>query len=192
MNQSKAYQTWISAGYELFSQEGYEGIQIERLARIVDLNKSGFYHYFGNRDTYFKHLMKHHLHYAGILVETVQSIRSFVPEYIQFLNSFRTPVLAQMQLMRENHHPLFAKTFDDVNKIVDVALLPIWAEFIGIPENPALALRYFEFFRDMFYARMNKHNLSYEMMHSICLEAKDICLAFKNSENSKVISVTSA
>jgi len=192
MSRSNAHQVWIDAGYDLFAQEGYDGIQIERLARIVGLNKSGFYHYFGDRETYFQHLMQHHLLNADKVVEAVQSIHNFVPEYIQFLDSFRTPVLAHMQLVRENHHPLFAYTFEEVNKKVDRAILPLWAVFIGLPENLDLAFRYFELFRDMFYARLNKHNLNYEMMFSICMEAKDICHEFRNSYRGAVMAAKSA
>lgn len=181
MSKSKAYQAWIDAGYDLFAQEGYDGIQIERLARIVDLNKSGFYHYFGDRDTYFKHLMQHHLKNADLLVEAFQSIHSFVPDYIQLLANFSTPILVQKQLARESHHPLFATTFMEVNKKTDPTILPLWADFIGIPEHPALTFRFFEFFRDMFFVRVNKHNLNFEFIHALCMEAKDIYHGFRNS-----------
>jgi AcrR family transcriptional regulator len=192
MSKSKAYQAWIEAGYDLFSQEGYDGIQIERLARIVDLNKSGFYHYFGDRETYFKHLMQHHLNNADLQVKDVQSLHNFIPGYIQYMLHFSTPVLVNMQLVRESHHPLFATTFVEVNKKVDPATLPLWADFIGIPENPGLAFRYFEFFRDMFYARLNKDNLNYEFIHATCMEAKDICYEFKNSYRSAIMTVKTA
>ncbi len=192
MSKSKACQAWIDAGYNLFAQEGYDGIQIERLARIVDLNKSGFYHYFADRDTYFKHLMQQHLNNADLQVEVVQSIPNFIPDYIQYLLHFSTPVLVNMQLVRESHHPLFATSFSAVNKKVDPATLPLWADFIGIPENPGLAFRYFEFFRDMFYARLNKNNLNYEFIHATCMEAKDICYEFRNSYRRAGLSAKSA
>jgi AcrR family transcriptional regulator len=193
MSKSNAYEAWINAGYDLFSQEGYDGIQIERLARMIDLNKSGFYYYFGNRDTFFQHLMQHHLRHADALVEAVGSMDQFVPQYIQLLADFPTPVLVHMQLARENHLSLFAATFADVNKKVGAAVLPLWAAFIETSENPHLAFRYYELFRDMLYARMNKHNLSYEFIHAICMEAKDICHGFKNSYRNDVrITVKSA
>ena len=192
MSKSNAYQAWINAGYELYAREGYEGIQIERLARIVDLNKSGFYHYFGNRDTYFQHLMQRHVQHADSLVGAVRSMDNFVPQYIQLLAAFPTPVLVHMQLGRENHLSLFASTFADINKKVGAAVLPLWAEFIETSENPNLAFRYYELFRDMLYARMNKHNLSYEYIHGICMEAKDICFGFKNSYRSAMIRAKSA
>ena len=45
-------QRWMNEGYDLFAREGPEGIQVERLARVLGLNKSGFYHHFGDRNTY--------------------------------------------------------------------------------------------------------------------------------------------
>jgi AcrR family transcriptional regulator len=61
MKNTKNLSTWLDTGYELFAREGLEGIQIERLARIVGLNKSGFYHYFGNLEIYRHELVKSHV-----------------------------------------------------------------------------------------------------------------------------------
>jgi len=33
---------WIKAGYKLLGKEGVDGVKVERLARILQLNKSGF------------------------------------------------------------------------------------------------------------------------------------------------------
>ncbi len=38
---------WIKAGYALLATDEIDGINIERLARALNVNKSGFYHYFG-------------------------------------------------------------------------------------------------------------------------------------------------
>ncbi|HMG91387.1 MAG TPA: helix-turn-helix domain-containing protein [Chryseolinea sp.] len=37
---------WLKAGYKLLGREGMEGVKIERIARVLNLNKSGFYYYF--------------------------------------------------------------------------------------------------------------------------------------------------
>jgi hypothetical protein len=47
------------AGYELLSTDGMEGIKVERLARNLALNKSGFYHYFKAMDVFVKSLLRH-------------------------------------------------------------------------------------------------------------------------------------
>ena len=48
MEKHKNSSVWTEEGYRLFAKEGLDGIQVERLARILSLNKSGFYHYFGD------------------------------------------------------------------------------------------------------------------------------------------------
>jgi AcrR family transcriptional regulator len=192
ITKSKAYNTWIKVGYELFAQEGPEGIQIERLARILDLNKSGFYHYFGNHDSYFQHLMQHHLLQVDLMVEKIQSTQDFMPECIQFLAESSIPILVQKQLQRACHSPLFAKTFTEVNAIVDPVILPLWADFIEITDNPTLAFQYFEFVRDIFYARVTPATLSFEFIFDICMQAKEISNGLKNTYSGVVITKHSA
>jgi AcrR family transcriptional regulator len=192
ITKSKAYNTWIKVGYELFAQEGPEGIQIERLARILDLNKSGFYHYFGNHDSYFKHLMQHHLLQVDLMVEKIQSTQDFMPECIQFLADSTIPVLVHRQLQRSCHIPLFAKTYKEVNDKVDPVILPLWIDFIEIPDNPTLALQYLEFVRDTFYARVTPGTMNFEFIFDLCMQAKEICNGIKNSYCHVVITKHSA
>lgn len=192
INKSKAYNTWIKVGYELFAQEGPEGIQIERLARILDLNKSGFYHYFGNHNTYFQHLMEHHLLEADSLVEKLQSIRNFIPECMQLLADSSIPILVQKQLQRACHISLFAKTYEKVNNRVDPVLLLLWMDFIEMPDNPTLALQYLEFVRDTFYSRVTPGTLSFEFIFDVCMQAKEVCDGFKNSYSGVVVNRHSA
>lgn len=191
IKKSKAYNAWIKVGYELFAQEGPEGIQIERLARILDLNKSGFYHYFGNHDTYFEHLMQHHLLQANLLVENIRSSRNFIPECIQFLAESSIPILVQKQLQRACHISLFARTYEEINNKVDPAILTQWIDFIEIPD-PTLALQYLEFVRDTFYARVTTDTLSFEFIFDICMQAKEICNGLKNSYSSVIVTKHSA
>ena len=60
MEKAKNSSVWTEVGYNLFAEEGIEGIQVERLARILQLNKSGFYHYFGDIDGYCEELINLH------------------------------------------------------------------------------------------------------------------------------------
>lgn len=189
---SKSYNLWIEAGYELFSLEGPEGIQIERLARILDLNKSGFYHYFGNHDVYYSRLMDYHRQLVNGLEERVRTMNRLIPEGIQLLSEALTPILVQKQLQRASHIPLFALTFKEVNRKVDAAFLPLWSEFIEIPSHPLLALRYLEFVRDIIYARLTPTSLSFEFIFETCMEAKEICQGFIRSCPHETMTMQSA
>lgn len=189
---SKSYNSWIKIGYELFAHEGPEGIQIERLARILDLNKSGFYHYFGNHDTYFEHLMKHHLQEARQMANTLQSMHKAMPGCFQLLVDNSIPILVQKQLQRARHTSLFEKTYEEVNNLVDPVILPFWADFIEIPDNPALALRYLKFVRDLLYVRITPNTLTLEFISTFSQEAKEICDDFRNSYSSVIVTKHSA
>jgi AcrR family transcriptional regulator len=181
MKSAKSYNKWITAGYELFAQEGPEGIQIERLARILDLNKSGFYYYFGNLETYFEHLMHHHLQQAAALVEKVKTIPNFAPEYIHLMSEYTVPVLAHRQLMRSRHIALFSKTYAQVYQMISPAIIPLWAKFIGLSHNTTLASRYLEMVRDVFFSRVTNDTMSFEFITDIAMDAKELCDELRNS-----------
>ncbi len=187
VKKSKSFNAWLRVGYELFAQDGPEGIQIERLARILDLNKSGFYHYFGNHDTYFQHLMSYHKHQAELLVAQIQTTETFMTGSIQYLSDFSTSVLVQKQLQRARHLALFAKTYAEVNNMIDTVTLPLWTDFIEMPDNPPLALLYLEFVRDAFYSRVTPDTLSSEFIFELCMQAKEISQGLKNSYSGMVV-----
>jgi len=170
MNNSKA---WINVGYDLFAQEGYEGLQVERLARILNLNKSGFYHYFGKTTFYQEHLMRHHHEMVDLLVQEIQSIDVFDPDYYYVLTKHSTCVMATMQLLRNRHVPLFEQTYDEVNVKIDRATLPTWSTYVGAPDNPELAFRYLTMIRDLFYARISYERLNVNYLDTLFSDAKN-------------------
>ena len=183
MSRSKSYQKWIDAGYDLFAQEGNEGIQIERLARITELNKSGFYHYFGELDIFFEHLMLHHRETTDLFRKEIDTCLTFDPDYINLLVKHKITVLAQNQLVRNRHIKLFLDVYNEVNVKVDKAVLRIWASFLGIPERPEVALHYYEMTRHTFFSRVNYDNLTYELGHEIADKAKLIIQEMIKSES---------
>jgi len=171
MNNSKA---WINVGYDLFAQEGHEGLQIERIARILNLNKSGFYHYFGTHDIFFEYLVQHHHRMVDLLIKDIGNIRTFDPGYLQVLINHPVTVMANLQMMRNRHINLFEQTFNEVSHKINGAIVTLWSEHLGLPDQPELAMRYFEMTQALFYTRVTSQNLNYELLHQIISEAKEI------------------
>lgn len=170
MNKEK----WIESGFELFAREGHEGIQVERLARILDLNKSGFYHYFGSMDNYFEVLMRHLHMQSDIIVAETKAAQQFDPDFLNVMTKNSIAIMATMQLVSNRNVPLFTETFREVTHKIDQALLPLWVEHIGVASDSHLALRYFEMIRDMFFSRITFDTLHYEYLHNMATEAKTI------------------
>ena len=174
MSKPKTSQVWIENGYALFAQDGLDGIQVERLAKAVNLNKSGFYHYFGDRESFLEELMKHHMQIARALAEDFRKMEQIDPDFFQLLLKYTTATMVNMQLVRYRQHPLLNKSFAQTHDLVDQALLPRWAEFIGMADHPELARKYFEQARDMFYSRITPDKMNMEFLKSLIYEVRSL------------------
>lgn len=174
MRRINAFNTWIEAGYNQFAAEGLEGIQVERLARITSLNKSGYYHYFGDRDIFLQELMNQHVRNAEQLTFELRRMKQIDPDFIHILLKHPVPIMVHMQLVRNRHEPLLVDTYNKINGFTDQAVLNTWAEFIGTPDNPQFALKYFRQARDMFYSRISFERMNYKFLHELLYEVKEL------------------
>lgn len=80
--------------------------------------------------------------------------------------------MANMQLVRYRQYPLLNKSFAQVNDLLETALTPKWTEFIGMPDHPELARKYFEQARDMFYSRITPDKMNMEYLTSLIYEVR--------------------
>ncbi len=163
---------WIEEGYKLYAEEGLEGIQIERLARITNLNKSGFYHYFGDLDGYCIALIGLHEKVARNFLDELQEIKTIDPDFFHLLVQYKVPVMFQMQINRNRKHELFFKVAEQIEKTEDAILQPLWIDYLGVKDKPDLAMRYFGIVRDMFYTRITFKNFDYPFLENLVTEAK--------------------
>jgi AcrR family transcriptional regulator len=162
LKKSESYQKWIEAGYELFSREGPEGIQVERLARMLKRNKSGFYHYFGEHDVFISRLIEHHVSVGKQYAEEMSLLKDFDPGYINLVVKFKLSTLFQKSLRQEIDNPVFQKTFNIVRKENEKYIIPLWASYLKISGNQDLATELFNIFRDIFFFRVTFDNLNYD------------------------------
>lgn len=172
MAKSNSKEQWIEMGYNVFAKEGLPGIRIEALARNLGLNKSSFYHFFGDLERYKEELIRYHFTKAGDLLSDISLCANFDPEFLNVVIKHRVSVVVHMQLVTNRKVPLFFNAYEKINDIVDPRAVPFWAAFIGIPHNPELALKYWQVVRDMFYLRVSLDNLTYTFLKNIVQEAK--------------------
>ena len=162
---------WAEEGYNLFAEEGLDGIQVERLARILQLNKSGFYHYFGDLEVFCMELLGLHKKKANHYLADVGEVKAIVPDYLEAIVKHKVPVMFHVQLIRAAN-PEFNRVAEIIDQQEDLILRPVWADFIGFHDNPDLAIRYFDIVRDMFYTRMSLQNMNYPFLHDLVTEAR--------------------
>jgi AcrR family transcriptional regulator len=172
MEKARNSSVWTEEGYELFANEGIDGLQVERLARILHLNKSGFYHYFGDLDGFCTELLNLHQKKSAVYLEDIKRVNSIDPEFLLVVIEHKMPTMFQMQLIRCKPDSEFHKVAMAIDQKEDVIIRRLWTDFIGIHNDPDLAMRYFHIVRDMFYARISFENFNYQFLQSMVGEAK--------------------
>jgi AcrR family transcriptional regulator len=182
MEKSNNASAWTEAGYLLFARNGIEGIQVERLARIVGRNKSGFYHYFGDQEGYISQLLSLHKKKASQFLADIRHVRNIDPDYLHAVVNHKVPVLFQLQLIRTKN-PEFAIVVEEIDSQESEILQDVWMDYIGFSDNAELALRYLNVVRDMFYARIG-YAMDYVFMHGLMTEAKSLIKQFMAAKTS--------
>ena len=168
-------EAWVKAGYKLLGKEGIEGIKVERLARILQLNKSGFYHYFGSMDSYVKGLHQYHVNMAKAIAKEIAVCESLDPDVLQLMLKHKSFFLVESQLLvKSKTTNYFSSEFDEAGKIVNRELLPLWRKATQLPENSEVALSYLNIILHFFYARINCDNLNYEYLHALTFETEEV------------------
>ncbi|SHH18946.1 transcriptional regulator, TetR family [Chryseolinea serpens] len=180
MDRSKNASAWTEEAYTLFAKEGADGIQIERLARILQLNKSGFYHYFGDLEGFFTALLHLHEQKADVFLEDLRHVKTIDPEYLHAVVRHKVPILFQVQLI-QTKTPAFVNLASKIDAQEDLIVREVWTDYLGFHDNEDLAMQYFNLVRDMFYTRMSFQNLCYPFLHGLMTEAKVLMQQFVNS-----------
>jgi len=176
MEKNKNGSLWLEQGYILFAEEGLDGIQVERLARILQLNKSGFYHYFGDLEGYCIELIGLHEKKVNQLIKCISELSDFDPGYLNLLIANPATVMFQVQLTRNKHGFSFYKASELADQRISNAIAALWSDYLGMGSNEALALRYYHFVRDMFYTRVSFDNLNYMFLHNLISESRQLLI----------------
>jgi len=174
MERNKNSSSWLEEGYQLFAHEGMEGIQVERLARILCLNKSGFYHYFGDIEGYCSELIGLHEKKAHDYLRELRTINSIDPDYFGLLIRYKVPAMFQVQVLRDKRNTQFYNVAEYIDNLEDGLVQTLWSKYLGLEERPNLALRYFKIVRDVFYARISFDNFDKEYLRNLFTETKEV------------------
>lgn len=164
------------------AREGLKGLQVEGLARNLNLNKSGFYHYFGDLDSFCKALIQMHERIAENYFQELREINTIDPDYFHLLMRYKVSVMFQMQLFMVKNNQLFQSIAGQIERKENTIVQPLWSEYWGIADNPDITIRYFNIVRDMFYARITFENFEYSYLKNLIAETKEIIHQVSNRE----------
>lgn len=178
MRKAEAFYKWLGTGYQLFGQEGPDGLQVERMARMLGLNKSGFYHYFGDLDTFIDDLLQMHRTNGEQFTEKFRQARSFDPDFYNVLLSSKPTVLFHMQLVRFRHEERYHLFYQELNAMVDPVVVRVFAPHVGLENQRELASRFFGQARDMFYSRITEEKMNEAFLRGLISEVRALIQDF--------------
>ena len=167
LSKSASSHIWIEAGYLLFAYEGPNGVQVEKLARNLGRNKSGFYYHFGDRDMFLEELIHHHYLMNEQFRSEIALLMHFDPGFLELLVKYNIPYLFQMQLRRNMNIPLFKEVFYKVKKANELVIVPLWAAHIKLPLNDLLVFKLFDLLRDVVFIRVPSENLQLDLLQEV-------------------------
>jgi AcrR family transcriptional regulator len=164
---------WIRVGYKLLSSEGMEGMKIERLARTLKLNKSGFYYYFGSMNAFFKRLMEYHVAIAVTIAEEIDECDTIDPDLLLLVVQHKEFFLVEANLIVKSKTP-FAGDLDGASNVINKAILALWKKTSGLDVDPAAALAYVNIIRHFLYARIDQKHIDFEYLHNLTRETREV------------------
>lgn len=131
---------WTEEGYNLFAHEGPEGLHVEKIARKLQLNKSAFYHYFGNMQSYMEALVQYHISLARSIATEIAGARNIDPDLLQLIVKHKLFFLVDSQLLVKSRPALGSRSLDEAGEIINKEQLVLWRNTQGLPDDTAVAL----------------------------------------------------
>jgi AcrR family transcriptional regulator len=132
MGKAKHALLWVEEGYLIFASEGIDGIQVERLARSIGFNKSGFYHYFGDLEGYHQELIALHEKKLQHFLLDVKETASLDPDYLELLIRHSLMIMFQVQLLRYKNNRTFYKAGELADEKITLAVRKLWINYMGV------------------------------------------------------------
>lgn len=161
MRNTKSYDRWIEIGYHQLANTGPEGIHVEELSRLLDLNKSGFYYYFGTRETYFEHLANYHIRQAEFLMDRLKQRLILASSLPTLFDEFKLFLLVHRQMLLSQRFPCFAAAFDKVNQMAEPILADMWISHTTLSLSTDVVVKFIALVRDAYLSNSTEQSLTW-------------------------------
>lgn len=157
-------QPWIDIGYRMFSEQGPKGLKVDIIAKMVNKNKSSFYHHFADMEVFIECLQDHHLKRTESIAIRAKECKNMVPDMLYLLLDIKQDLLFNRQLRINRHLTEFKNCFEKANKPVENAFIKIWSEALGLKENENLAQIILNLTVENFYLQITEETLTYDWL----------------------------
>ncbi len=165
----------------MFAEAGSDALKVEALARRVNKNKSSFYHYFGDLETFKLRLVDHHTARAKIIVEEERHCQSIDPDLIELLVKYEREVLFHRQLLINHHTPPYGESYATITTQGIDAILKIWNKELGIAAHSSLGRGLLRIGLENLFQRSSPQNITCQHLTNSFRELKTVALELRNS-----------
>ncbi|MCR9249363.1 MAG: TetR/AcrR family transcriptional regulator [bacterium] len=142
---------WILTGYDLFGRIGPEALNVEKLSNIVGLNRSSFYHYFGDIAVFESHLLDYHISKYQMFHDIIKDYDKFemlfeddVMRHKEVL-AFQRQLLINLSVPKYNECSLKARTYTEKKTY------ELWSAFNNVEKDSEEQWTLFRAIRDFYY-----------------------------------------
>lgn len=181
MTSEKNKQIWLETAYEVFAKEGPNGLKIEALARAVKKSKSSFYHYFADLEYFTEQLLAYHVKRGKIVADRESKCKTVDPELLEVLVEFKTDLLFNRQLRIHRQVPEYEACFQKTSQEVGIAVLPIWSDFLGLPNQSHLAMMVLSLSMENFFLQITEETLEVNWLRNYVAKLQQMVRAFKQA-----------
>lgn len=161
---TESAQVWLAAGYALFAAAGPHGLKVEVLARRVGKSKSSFYHHFADLECFVERLLARHHDRALVIADRERQCANVVPDLLNVLIDVKQDLLFNRQLRIHRADKNCAACFEKSSRHVVEALLPVWADMLGLSDNSGLARMVLNLSIENFYLQITDETLTYDWL----------------------------
>ena len=141
---------WIEAGYRLFGQIGPEALNIERLSIIVGINRSSFYHYFGDISVFETQLLDHHIHRFKVLGEAISQCQNLDPDVIRVVTMFKEEMVFQRQLLIHESISRYKLCLNAARAYTEEKIFRLWSDYIKVQKKSTKEFSLYQTVRDYY------------------------------------------
>ncbi|GMQ30274.1 TetR/AcrR family transcriptional regulator [Algoriphagus confluentis] len=168
---------WLSIGYQLVAESGFQALKVEPLAQEVGISKSSFYHHFADLEVFTEALLDHHLNQAKVMAEKEKKAQSIDPELIEILLEHQLDLLFHRQLKFQQNRKDFASTIQKANEFIGEELLMLWIRDLNLPLTQKQLAGVFDLAMENFFLQANAKNLNEVWLRGFFEQLRKISLA---------------
>jgi AcrR family transcriptional regulator len=175
---------WIITGYEIVSEKGFKGLNVELLANRMSSSKSSFYHYFGNIEEFKTELFNHHQQKVEELSQKIKESKSLIPDLVNIFIHDRVDILFHKQIRIYREDKVFRECFEKAYEIIEHSILEKWINHLKLQNRPLFAKSLLSLVSDNFLLRITNQNFIHSWLEDYIKELSYLVNQMKSSDKS--------